>query len=167
MVESGLILGRQQVFEPRQISAPDIKKIFGLDYKKVVADVLGNLGLLPDGHALNFFKTPIEHKGSKARYFLEELIGPNKMYVSFLDSNGKTTRHKHQDPIRETYLQLAGSSFLRIDDDFRELRAGSALTVLSDVPHQLTTREDPSLTLIVMKNAALVPADRLHIPVVL
>ncbi len=167
MVESRLSLADQRVFEPRGTFVPDIQKIFGVDYKRVVSGMLEDFGLLPEGHVLNFFETPIEHSGSRARYFLEELVGPNKIYVSFLDSKSVTTRHKHQPPIVESYFQLAGSSFLRIDNDFRELKKGSVLSVLSDISHQLTTREDPSLVLIVMRNASLVSADRLHIPVTL
>ena len=159
MIESELQLGK------REMTSEEIRKIFNIDYKRLVMDTLNLVGFFPYGHTLNFFDTPKRHKGSEALYFAEEMVGEHMIFVSFLDSNGVTTRHKHQEPIRENYFQLAGSSHLRLGDNLHELKAGSTLTVPSDTFHQLTTRENPSLVLIVMENAISVPRDRLHIPV--
>lgn len=151
-------------FNRREITSEEIVKIFSVDYRGLVADILSRV-LLSASHALSFFDSPKEHKGSQALYLAEEMVGKDMIFVSYLGPNGKTTIHKHQEPIREKYFQLAGSSYLRLGNDFHELKGGSALTVPSDVPHQLTTRENSSLVLIVMENAISVPRDKLHTPV--
>lgn len=160
MIEGELQLGK------RGITSEDITRELNVDYRKMVVDMLSGFGFLPDGHMLNFFDSPKGHMGSQALYFLEEMVGRHMIFVSQLGPNGKTTIHKHQEPIREKYFQLAGSSYLRLGKDIQELREDFALTVPSDVPHQLTTRDNSSLVLIVMENAISVPRDKLHIPVV-
>lgn len=159
MIESELRLGKGA------ISSKEIVKIFNVDYRKLVADTLSRLRFLPDEHALSFFDSPKGHEGSQALYLAEEMIGKDMIFVSYLGPNGKTTTHKHEKPIKEHYFQLAGSSYLRLGSDFHELKGGSAFMVSSDVPHQLTTRDNSSLVLIVMENAISVPRDQLHIPV--
>lgn len=149
----------------REITSEEIGNIFDTDYKRVVSNMLSRLHLLQVDHTLNFFDRPKEHKGSQALYLAEEMVGKDMILVSYLGPNGKTTIHKHQEPIREKYFQLAGSSHLRLGNDFHKLSEGSFLTVPSDIPHQLSTRDNSSLVLIVMENAISVHADKLHIPV--
>lgn len=158
MIENELQLNKGE------ITSEEIVKIFRVDYRRLVADTLSRV-LLSDSHALSFFDSPKRHRGSQALYLAEEMVGKDMIFVSYLGPNGKTTAHKHQEPIREKYFQLAGSSHLRLGNDFHKLREGSFLTVPSDIPHQLTTRNSSSLVLIVMENAISVPRDRLHIPV--
>ncbi len=159
MVESDLRFYR------REVANEEIARIFNTDYKRVVSRILGELKLLQADDTLDFFDKPRGHEGSQALYLLEEMVGKDMILVSYLGPNGKTTLHKHQEPIKEKYFQLAGSSHLRLDEDFHELRKGSFLTVPSNVPHQLTTKDNSSLVLIVMENAISVPRDKLHIPV--
>ena len=147
----------------RAITGEEIRKIFNIDYKRLVADTLSRV--LLDSRALSFFASPKEHKGSQALYLAEEMVGEDMVFVSYLCPNGKTTIHKHQEPVMEKYFQLAGSSYLRLGSDLHELVVDSVLTVPSDVPHQLTTRDSPSLVLIVMENAISVPRDKLHVPI--
>lgn len=159
--ESGLI-----VPDNGQVTSEDIDVMFGIDLRERVINRLRAFGFLPDGHELTFFSKGQEHNGSQALYLVEEAVAGHMVYVSFLSPNGKTTIHKHDHPLKENYFWLAGASFLRIDGDVHELRQGQELvTVPSGSVHQLTTRGEASLALIVMENAAQVPADRLHIPV--
>lgn len=155
---------RELQFNRKEVAGEEIAKIFGIDYKRLVANTLGRV-LLSNSHAISFFDSPRGHTGSQALYLAEEMVGKDMVFVSYLSPNSKTTTHKHQEPIREKYFQLAGSSYLRLNSDFHELMGGSAFTVPSDVPHQLTTRDKSSLVLIVMENAISVPRDKLHIPV--
>lgn len=159
MIERELRLGKGA------ISSKEIAKIFNVDYRKLVANTLSRLRFLPDDHVLSFFDSPKGHEGSQALYLAEEMVGKDMVFVSYLCPNGKTTIHKHEEPIRENYFQLAGFSHLRLGSDFHELKEGAFLTVPADMPHQLATKGNSSLVLIVMENAIFVPRDRLHIPV--
>ena len=76
--------------------------------------------------------------------------------------------HAHDEPISENFLWLAGASFLRRDKDTHKLARGQeVIRVSPGEVHQLTTRGEASLALIVMENAALVSSDKLHIPAAL
>lgn len=143
----------------------DIGEMFGIDIRARVIDKLRAFGFLPDGHELTFFSRGQKHNGSQARYFVEEAVGEHMVYVSFLDPNSQTTVHTHDEPIHESYIWLAGESFLRRDKDVHKLGQGQeVIRVSPGSVHQLTTRQHASLALIVMENAALVTADKLHIP---
>lgn len=157
MIESELQLGK------REITSEEIGKTFSIDYKKLVTDTLRRV--ITGNHSLSFFESSKGHEGSQALYLAEEMVGKDMVFVSYLGPNGRTTIHKHQEPIRENYFQLAGFSRLLLGNSFHDLKAGSALTVPSDVFHQLITGNSPSLVLIVMENAISVPRDKLHIPV--
>lgn len=159
--ESGLIAPRNG-----EVTSEEVGAMFGLDLRGEVVDRLRAFDLLPDGHKLTFFEKGQEHKGSQALYLVEESVGEHMVYVSFLGPNSKTTVHIHDEPLSETYVWLGGESFLRRDNDIHNLRQGQEVVRVSPRSvHQLTTRQHPSLALIVLENAGLVPADRLHIPV--
>ena len=151
MIETDLQFGRGE------ITSEEIGKRFKIDYRKLVTETFG--------HTLSFFDNPRRHIGSQALYLAEEMVGKDMIFVSYLVPNGQTTTHKHQEPIREKYFQLAGFSRLLLGNEFHDLETGYGLTVPSDVFHKLTTKNNPSLVLIVMENAISVPKDKLHIPV--
>ena len=159
--ESGLIIPNN-----RQITSEGIAAMFGIDLRERVIERLRAFDPLPDGYELTFFSKGQEHAGSQALYLLEEHVAENMVYVSFLSPDSKTSIHKHNYPLKENYFWLAGASFLRVDGDVRKLRQGQEfITVPSGSIHQLTTRGEASLALIVIENAASVPADKLHISV--
>lgn len=159
--ESGLNVPRDG-----RVTIQDIGVTFGINLRERVIDKLRAFNFLPDGHELTFFSKGQGHKDSEAWYFVEEQVEGHMVYVSFLTPNSKTSVHKHDHPLKENYFWLAGVSFLRLDGDVRELRQGQELiTVPSGSIHQLNTGGEASLALIVMENAACVPADKLHIPV--
>ena len=151
-----------------QVTSDDFAVMLGIDLRSMVVDRLRAFNYLPDGHELTFFDKGQEHKGSQALYLVEEAVAGHIIYVSFLRPDSKTTIHKHDHPLQENYFWLAGTSFLRLNEDVRELKQGHEfITVPSGSVHQLTTRGEASLALIVMENAALVSADKLHIPATL
>lgn len=159
--ESGLITPSNG-----QVTSEHINTMFGIDLKERVMGKLRAFDFLPAGHELTFFNEGRDHNGSQARYFVEEAVAEHMVYVSFLRPNSQTTVHTHDEPLFENYLWLAGESFLRRDNDMHKLGQGQeVIRVSPGSVHQLTTRGKASLALIVMENAALVPADRLHIPV--
>lgn len=158
------MIERDLQFNRGEITSGEIARGLGVGYRRLVADTLSKV-LFSDSHVLSFFDSPKGHEGSHALYLAEEMVGKDMIFVSFLGPNGKTSTHKHEKPIQEHYLQLVGSSYLRLGSDCHELKGGSAFIVPSDVPHQLTTRDNSSLVLIVMENAISVPRDKLHIPV--
>jgi len=168
MLERDLGLKDLRTPEARELTSLDIQEIFEIDYRQLVEDILNKADIFQTRGQLTFFHIPKRHKGSEAYYLVEEMLnGGHIVYLSYLKPDSKTTVHKHPDSITESYFQLAGSSFLKLDNNFLELRQGYALTVLQDAPHQLITRDAPSLTFIIMRNAGLVQPEKLHIPVVL
>lgn len=161
--ESGLI-----ALNNGHVISEDIARMFKIDLRERVVGRLRAFGFLPDGHELTFFGKGQEHNGSQALYFVEEAVAGHMVYVSFLGPNSQTTVHTHDEPLFENYLWLAGESFLRRDNNIHKLGRGQeVIRVSPGSVHQLTTRGEASLALIVMENAALVPADRLHIPATL
>lgn len=146
-----------------QITSEGIARIFDIDLRGIVVDKLKALEFLPDGHELTFFNNGREHKDSQALYLVEEPVGKHMIFVSFLSPNSKTTVHRHEEPLTENYYWLAGKAFLRLEENVHELRQVQELIkVPPNSLHQLTTREEASLVLIVLENAALVHGDRLH-----
>lgn len=146
-----------------RVTSESVSIMFGIDLKERIVDISRVFNLFPDGHELTFFKTGKEHKGSQALYLVEESVGEHKVYVSLLGPNSKTSIHKHDEPLVEDYYWLAGTSFLRLNDGIHELSEGQeTISVPSENIHQLATREEASLALIVLKNGAKVPEYRLH-----
>lgn len=161
--ESGVIASNNE-----HVTSGDIDTLFGIDFKERVINRLKAFGFLPDNHQLAFFDVGRAHKGSQALYFTEEQIEGHMVYVSFLKPNSQTTVHMHHEPIFENYIWLGGASFLRRDNETHKLGQGQeVIRVSPGKVHQLTTRDEASLALIVMENAGLVPADKLHVPAVL
>ena len=151
-----------------KVTSEDIAAMFGIDLRERVLAKLRAFNFLPDGRELTFFGKGQAHNGSQARYFVEERVAEHMVYVSFLGPNSQTSIHKHDEPIFESYFWLGGESFLRRDNDIHRLAQGQeVIRISSGSVHQLTTRENASLALIVMENAAHVPADKLHIPATL
>lgn len=148
-----------------KITKKDIIKEFGFNYEQVVTDNLKKGSMLPEGHMLNFFSIAKIHEGSSGLYLLEEIVGNNWIFVQAMLKRGVSTKHKHGENVAELYYPLAGESFLFIDKEEKRLEVGMPIEVFPGQVHQLTTRENPCLNLLIMKNSAKIPREKLHIPV--
>ena len=165
-IESFFYLSKKDI-QPgiKEITKSDIVKKFGFDYESVVIDRLNRLNKLPENHKLNFFDTAKSHIGSSGLYLLEEKVGDSWIFVQAMFGNGISTKHKHGENVLELYDPLAGESFLTVDGKEHKLGVGVPFEVLPGQIHQLTTRENSSLNLLVMKNSAHIPRNKLHISV--
>lgn len=148
-----------------KISRDDIVKKFGFNYEQVVVERLRCWGKLPEGHKLKFFEVAKSHEGSSGLYLVEEIIEDSWIFVQAMLNNGISTRHKHGENVIELYDPLAGESFVTVDGKEYRLDAGIPFEVFPGQVHQLKTREKPSLNLLIMKNSAHIPRNKLHIPV--
>jgi len=152
---------------PREnIAKNDIKNYFGFDYEPIVVARLKYWNNLPEGYRLNFFDSPQAHEGSKGLYLAEEIVGTSWVFLQAMQNDGISTKHKHEKNVIELYDPLAGKSTLNVDGRDVELKVGVPFEVFPGQAHQLKTHENPSLNLLIMKNSAHIPRNKLHIPVV-
>lgn len=137
------------------------------NYKELIVRKIVELDIVLPESELNILEDPKSHNGSEALYLLEQFIDGDLVLVSFLGPNRKTSKHLHRDPMgTEQYYSLAGEAILTVGKEELVLdRQYNFRVVPLDTAHQLRTRDNFALTLIVMKNAELVPAENLHIPV--
>lgn len=106
---------------------------------------------------------PLRHEGSDARYLIDYYEGDDRIMVSHLPPNSRTSLHHHPDspvPLVETYFCLAGSFLLR-DEELSIKPKGHI--VLPRRFHQVTTKDEAALILIVMKDARFYPEDQQHL----
>lgn len=147
----------------RQITSVHLAEMFGPDYKERIECKAAGLGIR---EKLVFFDFPKSHNGgSQALYIVEQYVGNDLVLASVLEPNMKTSKHHHEAPmLREIYFHIAGESFVSVDGKkFPLNREQNLIEVPLGVSHQVRTQEDPALTLIIMENARLVVAGRLHI----
>lgn len=148
-----------------EILGADIINRFGFDYRPVVAERLKRWDKLPEGHKLNFFDVAQSHSGSSGLYLLEEIVGDSWVFVQAMLDNGISTKHMHGESVIELYDPLAGESFLTVNGRDNKLNAGMPLEVFPGQVHQLKTVENSSLNLLIMRNSAHIPRNKLHISV--
>lgn len=163
-IESSSCLSEKDI--QSNITKGDIVEKFGFDYEQVVLERLRYWDKLPGGHELNFFNVAEFHKGSSGLYLLEEIVGDSWVFVQAMFEKGISTRHKHGENVIELYDPLAGESFLTVNGKEYKLNAGMPFEVFPDQVHQLITRKNPSLNLLIMKNSSHIPRHKLHIPAV-
>ncbi len=166
-VEKGICLSEKDilpVIEVGKITKEDIFEKFGFDYRPIVIERLRHWNNLPEGHKLKFLDRAELHEGSSGLYLLEEIVGNSWVFVQAMLENGISTEHKHEDPVIELYDPLAGQSSLNVDGVGQELNPGIPFEVLSGQVHFLKTENKPSLNLLIMKNSADIPRNKLHIP---
>lgn len=166
-IESGICLPEKDIgLNPRnrEIVRAEIVNKFGFDYRPVVIERLKFWNKLPENRVLNFFDVAISHKGSSGLYLLEEIIGDSWVFVQAMLENGISTKHMHKENVIELYNPLAGQSMLMVNDKELRLNVGIPFEVFPGQVHQLKTGENPSLNLIIMKNSAHIPRNKLHIP---
>lgn len=129
-------------------------------------------GLLPRNQALDALPSDHEwrsHEGSDATYFVEQIVGPNVVYVSSLPSHAETTRHAHHDRshehvVFESYVCVKGSAVIVLDNrQEREISAGQKFKVLPGVEHQVKTNGGPAILAIVLENGARYPREQRHL----
>lgn len=148
--------------ERKQITHEGLAGMFGANYRQLIEDKATQLGI---NERLRFRDSPKPHDGSQALYIVEQFIDDDWVLVSVLGSNMETSKHHHEAPmIKEKYLHIAGESFVAVGSNVIALNEkNNSIEVPLDINHQVTTKENPALTLIVMENARLVPSGRLHI----
>lgn len=164
--------------DKRKVMAEELPDIFGVDVGLLTQNKLIELRLIPPASKLDLWKNPITHTyeskdaqgnivttESDGQYFKEIDIGEHFILVSYLPPFSWTSEHDHSDPIKETYYQIAGESFVRMGSEQEvSLISGKFLEVLSNTEHQSRTKENPAFTLIVMDKAALFSRDKRHNP---
>lgn len=157
MVERDRGLGKS---EP--LNLEDVAGMFGVNYRKLVEDRAKQVGIR---EKLQFFDAPRPHNGSQALYLAEELIGDNLVLVSVLQPHMQTSRHHHEPPMTtEKYFHILGESFANIGGyTFALNHRQDSIEVPLGTIHQVTTGENPALTLIIMERARLVTPGKLHI----
>lgn len=148
--ESGLAEVKPQIFVVERYP-PDGHKAFSLE----------NFGL--PGHYLvhnapEVHIPPVRHRNSDALYFIDYYEGNNRILVSRLPPHSHSSRHYHNPPITEYYWLLKGELYLG-----EKPVTPVGLVIYPDQIHQIETREEAALLLILMENARLVPQDRQHI----
>lgn len=162
----------------RKVTEEELPGIFGVDVRWLTQNKLIELGLILPTKRLDLWKSPKTHTyksedvqgnivtiESDGQYFLEIDIDEHFVLVSYLPPFSWTSEHNHDDPIRETYHQIAGESFVRIGNNPEvSLIAGKFLEVPPNTEHQSSTKDNPAFTLIVMDKAALFPRDKRHNP---
>lgn len=151
------------ITEIGKLSSVDLAEMFGSDYVKRIEDKAVGVGICD---RLVFFDPPKPHEGSQAVYVVEQFVGNDLILVAVLRPNMRTSKHRHEEPmLKERYLHIAGESFVSVNGDISALnQERDSIEVPLNVSHQVHTNGKPSLTLIVMENARLVPQGRLHIP---
>ena len=148
--------------EQRKLVHADIVRMFGSDYRERIRDKARAFGLSDE---IQFFDEPMPHVGSQALYLAQQFMGDHLVLVPVLRPHMRTSKHHHEIPMfNEVYSHVAGESFIDAGEKRFVLNKDQDLIeVPLNVSHQVTTKESPSLTLIIMRNARLVPSGRLHI----
>lgn len=159
---SGSEFPKLVVPETRKLTNEDIKGMFGVNYRKLIEDRASALGI---DEQLRFFDAPLAHKNSEAVYVAEQYVEDHLILVPVLQLNMKTSRHHHEAPmVKEVYFHIAGESFVNVGEQKLVLNHDQDMIEVSlDISHQVKTQGNPSLTLIIMEKARLVPHGRLHI----
>lgn len=157
--DSGLL-----VPDRKQITNEDIALMFGDNYRELVEAKARKLGILG---RLNFFDTPIPHDGSQAVYLVEQFEGDDLILVPVLQKGMKTSQHHHVEPMRkESYFHIAGESVVHVGTE-ENPQPLNDIHPVREIPlgliHQVRAPNGPTLTLIIMEKARLVPPGQLHI----
>ncbi len=139
----------------------DIAALFGPNYRRLIWKCLAENNLLSENGTLPpTFVTLNNHDGSEARYLfdydIERPDGKHRVLCSVLPSHANSSRHQH--PFPEDYYILAGRVYL----EGKPIDQGS-YRVAPWKFHQMSTKEEPALVVIVMRNAAVIPRELQHI----
>ncbi len=155
---SGLLVPDQN-----KLSGVDLAEMFGNNYRRLVEAKAASVGIR---EKLIFFNSGKPHEGSQAIYIVEQFVGDDLVLVPVLRPNMETSKHHHEKPmLKERYFYIAGESFVRVNGDTLTLNEKqNSIDVPLNVSHQVYTRANPSLTLIIMEKALLVQQGKLHIP---
>jgi len=162
-IESNIILPNENI--QSGITKEEIFKKFGFDYRPVILERLEYWKNLPKDHKINFFDVAIKHEKSSGLYLVEEIVGTSWVFVQAMPENGKSTIHMHEEKVIELYDPRAGQSLLNVDGVKHELSPGIPFEVLPGQAHFLKTEEKPCLNLLIMKNSAHIPRNKLHVQV--
>ena len=134
-----------------------LKRILGETYQAELIELLRQRRFITDGSLPQLLLPPDRHERSRARYLFDFYQENDRILVPIMGPHKRTTRHFHIEPIWETYEVLRGELYI---DGIPIPSEG--LTIPPEVFHQAETRERYALTLIVMRDARLVPQDQQH-----
>lgn len=140
-----------------------LKRILGETYQEELIELFRQRGFITDGCLPSLCLPADRHEGSNARYLFDFYHRDDRILVPIMGPWKKTTQHFHRSPIIETYEILKGKLYLSLNGSSSILIPPEGLTVSAGDVHQAETRDQYALTLIVMKNAKLVPHDQQHI----
>lgn len=148
--ESGSIKVKPQIFVAERYPS-DGRKAFSLE----------NFGF--PGHYLvhnapDVYIPPVRHQNSDALYFIDYYEGNNRILVSHLPPHSHSSRHYHNPPIIEYYWLLKGELYLG-----ERPVTPVGLVIYPGKIHQIETKEEGALLLILMENARSVPQDSQHL----
>lgn len=149
--------GSWQDRDPRKLYDEALKGILGETYKTELIELLRRRRFITDGCLPSLLLPPQRHEGSRARYLFDFYQEDNRILVSIMGSHKRTSRHFHIEPIWETYEVLRGELYIN-----GILIPSEGLTIPPGVFHQAETRGQYALTLIVMRDARLVPEAQQH-----
>lgn len=138
----------------------------GNDPEGIILTLLRDVGLVDEEKVPTIHIPPLPHRGSEALYLAEYYYGNDKVFVSFLLPYSETSSHFHEDPMFEWYFPISGGLYLRNsshDNDEGKLVVMRGTRVGPYFNHQAVTKEQTAITLIVLRNALLVPESRHHI----
>ena len=121
-------------------------------------------GAVPQFHSPALRHLPTEEekkhgkKGSEAHYLVDYYAGFDRVLVSYLPPHSKTSEHEHNMPLIEEYHPLRGEFNLN-----GEVLPSEGLLILPGFKHRGNTGDPDALTLIIMRNAAIIPEQNQHI----
>ncbi|MBI4092102.1 MAG: hypothetical protein HY427_02775 [Candidatus Levybacteria bacterium] len=143
--------------DPRKLYDEALKRILGETYETELTELLRQRRFVTDARLPQLFLPPQRHKGSDALYLYDFYQENDRILVPIMWPYKRTTQHFHIEPIFETYEVLRGELYLNgvlIPPGGQRVHPGEF--------HQTETRGRHALTLIVMKDARLVPEAQQH-----
>lgn len=154
---------REFAYRPPVVLVPERAKDFNIDLyiktfgmKKFKAEDIPGWIICPESYEIN--NPPNPHLGSDAKYYIDGLLTPDgdALFLYTMDSNKKTSKHIHDEPMSEDYFLLHGKGFM--DNKVME----RYMYAPTHSNHQITTRDSKVLVMALLRNAAGVPKEEWH-----
>lgn len=157
---------QEELFVRQKAAIAYLESEFGVEYPTFFLSLLTELGFVDEMSLPTIHVPPLPHRGSDALYLAEYSHKDDMVFLSILLPHSKTSFHYHEDPMYEEYHPISGSGYLR---NTRQKGDGGRLIPMSEervgpfLEHQVVTREESAVMLILLRNARLVSRDRHHI----
>lgn len=156
----------EELLAKQEAAIAYLESEFGVEYPTFFLTLLRQVGLVDETSLPTIHVPPLPHRGSDALYLAEYYYGNDMVFLSVLPPHSETSSHHHEDPMYEEYHPLSGAGYLRNShhkDDGGKLVPMSGERVGPFLEHQLVTRGEGAIMLILLRNARLVSRDRHHI----